>query len=29
MHTDGWRLVELEDGSSSRSDPEEQVFTAR
>ena len=23
MHTDGWRLVELEDGSSSSSDPEE------
>jgi hypothetical protein len=24
--TDGWRLVELEDGSSSRSDPEDQVY---
>jgi hypothetical protein len=23
MHTDGWRLVELEDGSSSSSDLEE------
>jgi hypothetical protein len=23
MHTDGWRLVALEDGSSSSSDPEE------
>ena len=27
MHTDGWRLVELEDGSSSSSDPEDQVLT--
>jgi hypothetical protein len=27
MHTDGWRLVALEDGSSSSSDPEEQVST--
>jgi hypothetical protein len=23
MHTDGWRLVAREDGSSSNSDPEE------
>ena len=27
MHTDGWKLVELEDGSSSSSDPEDQVLT--
>jgi hypothetical protein len=27
MHTDGWRLVALEDGSSSSSDPEDQVLT--
>jgi hypothetical protein len=27
MHTDGWRPVELEDGSSSSSDPEDQVLT--
>ncbi len=26
MHTDGWRLVALEDGSSSSSDPEDQVL---
>ena len=26
MHTNGWRLVGLEDGSSSSSDPEEQVL---
>jgi hypothetical protein len=26
-HTDGWRPVELEDGSSSSSDPEDQVLT--
>ena len=27
MHTDGWRLVALADGSSSSSDPEDQVLT--
>ena len=27
MHTGGWRLVELEDGSSLSSDPEDQVLT--
>ena len=26
MHTDGWRLVAREDGSSSSSDPEDQVL---
>ena len=26
MHTGGWRPVELEDGSSSSSDPEDQVL---
>jgi hypothetical protein len=26
-HIDGWRLVALEDGSSSSSDPEDQVVT--
>jgi hypothetical protein len=26
MHIDGWRRVELEDGSSSSSNPEDQVL---